>query len=252
MTHYDTHRFFLFRQLLSAFVVLSCVWFTVPTSHVAAISSSNFQIDEDFIGGGGTIDSSSPNYKAQDSIGATAAGDGRSTNYRAQSGATTTNDPMLEFSVSTSSVSLGSLLTSQTATGTASFSVRNYTSNGYIVQLVGNTPTSGSHSLAAMSTTSASSAGTEQFGVNVVANTAPATFGANPQQVPDSSFSSGAAASGYNVANNFKYVSGDVIAQATETSGQTTYTISYIANISFSTPGGQYTATQSLVCTGTY
>jgi hypothetical protein len=159
---------------------------------------------------------------------------------------------MLEFSVSTSSVSLGTLLTSQTGTGTASFSVRNYTSNGYIVQLIGGTPTNGSHSLTPLSTASASSAGTEQFGVNTVANTAPVTFGADPQQVPDGSFSFGAAASGYNVANNFKYISGDVIAQAAESSGQTTYTISYIANISSSTPTGQYTTAQSLVCTGTY
>src|SRR5688500_5341986 len=100
--------------------------FAVPSF---AIGSSNYTIDEDFIGGGGTIDSSSPGYSSQDSIGSTAVGDASSANNRTQSGATTTNDPMLEFSVSTTSVNLGSLTTALAATGTAQFSVRNYTSS---------------------------------------------------------------------------------------------------------------------------
>lgn len=240
------------RQWLLFAVLLSAVMAALATP-AEALTSNNYKIEEDFVGGGGSIDSSSSNYKSQDSIGATAVGDGATTSgTQTQSGATTTNDPTLEFSVSTSSISLGALMPSQTATATATFSVRNYTSYGYIVQVVGTPPKITGHTLSAPSSPTASATSTEQFGINLAANTAPTTFGAAPQQVPDSSFSFGAAATGYNTANQYKYGSGDTIASAAKSSGQTTYTISYIANVSNGTPQGQYSTSHQLVCTGTY
>lgn len=221
-------------------------------SSVLALSSPNYSIDEDFVGGGGTADSSSPSFSARDSIGGTAVGDGESANHGAQSGATTDGDPMLEFSVNSSSVALGALLTSLTRTATSTFSVRNYTSHGYVVQVVGAPPTNGSHPLTNMATAGSSVQGTEQFGINLVANTSPSAFGANPVQLPDSSISFGVAASGYNTANNYRYNSGDVIASASESSGRTDYTVSYIANRSNTTPGGSYAGQQTFICTGTY
>jgi hypothetical protein len=217
-----------------------------------ALSSPNYSIDEDFIGGGGVSESSSPSYFSQDTIGGVAVGDGAGSAYKTQSGATTTSDPMLEFSVSTTNVALGALMTSLTRTGTANFSVRNYTSSGYIVQAIGAPPSNGVHTLAGMPVAAASSLGVEQFGMNLVANTSPATFGANPLQVPSVDFSYGSAGAGYDTANQYRYVSGDTIAVATQSSGRADYTVSYIANISSTTPGGVYTGTQTLVCTGTY
>lgn len=219
---------------------------------VVALSSPNYSIDEDFVGGGGTVNSSSPSFSARDSIGAPVAGDSESTNNKTQSGATTDGDPMLEFSVNSSSVALGSLLPSLTRTATSTFSVRNYTSHGYVVQVVGSPPSNGSHSLTNMATAAASAPGTEQFGINLVANTSPSAFGANPVQVPTSGYSFGVAASGYNTANNYRYNSGDVVASAPKSSGQTDYTVSYIANSSTKTPAGSYSGTQTFICTGTY
>lgn len=234
-------------------MVLFAAAMTALATPAQAINSNSYQIDEDFVGGGGSIDSSSSNYRSQDSIGATAVGDaGTTTGTKTQSGATTTNDPTLEFSVSTSSISLGNLLPSQAATATASFSVRNYTSYGYIVQVLGTPPKITSHTLSAPSSPTAAAAGTEQFGINLAANTSPTTLGSAPQQVPDASYSFGAAVTGYNTANQYKYVSGDTIASAPKSSGQTTYTISYIANISTNTPQGQYSTSHQLICTGTY
>lgn len=224
----------------------------LPPSTGSAQSSTNYQIQEDFVGGGGSSQSSSTNYNAQDSIGAPAVDNGTGTNYQAQAGATTTAEPTLTFSVNTASVSLGSLSTSITRTGTATFNVLNYTSYGYIVQIIGNTPSNGAHNLTNLSSPTAPATNTEQFGINLVANTNPITYGANPTQVPDSSFSFGAAASGYDTANAYKYVSGNTIATATKSSGQTNYTISYIANISNNAPGGSYSGNQVIVCTGTY
>lgn len=224
----------------------------VVASPVQGISSPNFVIEEDFVGGGGTANSASPGYSARDSIGSAAVGDGKSANNTTQSGATTDPDPMLEFGVTSASVSLGALITSLPRTGTANFSVRNYTSAGYVVQVLGTPPKSGSYTLAGMTSGGASVAGTEQFGINLVANTSPVAFGANPVQTPDTATSFGVAASGYNTPNSFRYNSGDVIASAPKSSGQTDYTISYLANISNNTPAGSYSSQQVLVCTGTY
>lgn len=224
----------------------------VYAQNAGAISSGNYQIHEDFIGGGGRPDSSSSNYRASDTLGGAAGvGGAAGTVFGSQTGAQTPSEPTLSFAVDTASVSLGSLSTSLTRTGTASFSVLNYTSYGYIVQIIGSPPDNGGHALSGMASVAGSSVGTEQFGINLVANTSPVTFGANPLQVP-SNVGFGVAAGGYNTANQYKYVPGDTIASAPKSSGQTTYTISYIANIANETPGGSYSGNQTLVVTGTY
>lgn len=153
--------------------------------------------------------------------------------------------------MNTSSLNFGSLSTSVATTATATFSVLNYTSYGYVVQIVGNTPSSGGHNLTAMAANAASSPGTEQFGINLVDNSSP-NVGADPAQVPNSSFSYGEAASNYDTANSFRYVNGETIALAPESSGQTDYTISYLVNVATTTAGGTYTGSQTIVCTGTY
>jgi hypothetical protein len=148
---------------------------------------------------------------------------------------------------------------SSASTTTATFSVESYLASGYIVQTIGNPPASNGvtpHTLSALTSGGTSSPGTEQFGINLVANTigcgAPANVGANPVQVPDSTFSFGAAAAGYNTCGSFKYNNGDTIAISSKSSGETDYTISYLFNINHSTPDGQYTFRQSIVATATF
>ncbi len=254
MNYNDGMSINIFTKILRIVVVFvfSVVVYGMQPLALMAASSSSFQIQEDFFGAGGVIDSSSASYQSQDSIGAVGVGDAAGTAYQTQSGYTTTNDPNLSFIVNTSSVSLGTLTTGSTATGTATFSVLNYTSYGYIVQVIGNSPNNGAHNLTALSSPTASAAGTEQFGINLAANTSPTTFGAAPVQVPSSSFSYGTAATGYNTTNQYKYVSGNTIANATKTSGRTDFTISYIANIAIATPGGSYSGSQTFIVVGTY
>lgn len=220
-------------------------------------SSTNYQIQEDFVGPGGDINSSSPNYSSIGSIGDIAIGEsapptGGPEQFRTISGYNTTNDPALTFVVNTSSLNFGSLSTSTATTANSTFSVYNYLSSGYVVYSVGTPPSTGGHTLNAMSSTAASSVGTEQFGINLVANTSPSAFGANPVQVPSSNFSYGSAATNYNTANLYRYVNGESIATATKSSGQTNFTISYIVNVAITTPGGMYSGVQELVCVGTY
>jgi hypothetical protein len=198
------------------------------------------------------VQENSANYKVGESIGDTGVGNSKSTNLQLNSGYTTTSEPTLTFIVSTSAVPLGILSIASTNTGTANFSVKNYTSNGYIVQTLGTPLKTGSYTMSTPSTAANSVAGTEQFGMNVVANTSPSTFGSLPVQVPSGTFSFGTAASNYNTTNKYAYNNGDTIAQSVKSSGETDYTISYIANAAPLTPSGVYSMNQTLVCTGTY
>ena len=236
-------------RLLLVVISVAALCAPVPST---AISSNNYSITEDFIGGGGAVDASSDHYSAQDSMGDNIAGESNGTAFSAAAGLHSSQEPRMDFSVDADTVALGSLSTSVTRTGTATFSVLNYTSYGYNVYIIGDPPNNGAHTLTAMTTAAAASTNTEQFGINLAANTAPATFGAAPQQIPDTTFSFGAAASGYNTTNLYKFVPGDIIATAPKSSGKTTYTISYIANIGFGTPGGSYSSSQTLVAVGTY
>lgn len=211
--------------------------------------STNYKLNESVIGAGGLNQSSSASYVGRDSIGSLGVGTSASSSYQVQAGSTTTNDPSLSVAVGGASVNFTSFSASTPTTATATFSILNYTSYGYIVQLVGNPPSNGSTTINAMTTTGPSVAGTSQFGVNLVANTSPVSVGANPNT---GQFGFGSASANYGTSNQYRYVSGETIAQSTKSSGVTTYTITYLVNVAPLTPGGIYTSNQTLIITGTY
>lgn len=221
-----------------------------PHARAQQAQSTTYQVNEVFFGSGGSLESCSGAYCAKQSAGELTVGNTKSNAYQAQAGFNTNREESLELTIVTPAVDLGALDIAQPKTATAQFSVRSYLSSGYAVQTVGAPPTYNSRTLASMSG-SASAPGTEQFGLNLVANTSPSA-GANPSQDPDASFSFGQAATGYNTANTFRYQSGDIIASSSSSSGKTLYTITYIANTASTTPAGYYTMQQSLVATATY
>ncbi len=233
-----------------------------------SMTSNNFSINESEVGASGDFSSASGHFKFSPSTddGGSTLGDnfvGNSSSFNFQSGAgfNTTAQPNLTFIVNTPTVSLGNLSTSLASLATATFSVSNYTSYGYVVQVVGSPPSNSGHSLAALTSDTASATSQEQFGINVVRNTS-AAIGADPTQVPGSTFSYGVAGDGstgtfgttrpYTISDKWRYNSGETIASAPKTSGETDYTLTFLANISTLTPGGKYTGNISLVATGTY
>jgi hypothetical protein len=211
--------------------------------------STNYHFSESTLGAGGLNEENSANYKAGEFIGDLAVGNSASTNFQIYSGYDTTADPSLSFIVDTGSINFGSFSPTVASTTTSTFRVIDYTSYGYIVQIYGSPPTNGSHTITPMASTNPSMVGTEQFGINLVANISPASFGADPD---NGAFGFGQAATNYNTANNFRYVNGETIATGPKSSGETVYTISYIVNVSSITPGGVYTSPQQLICIGTY
>lgn len=219
------------------------------TSFADPLKSTDYQFVESTLGDIGTADTQSTNYKAASSAGILGFGNSADATMQINAGGTTTNDPALSFAVDSPNVNFGNFSPGATAVATSTFQVSDYTSFGYIVQLFGNPPSNGSHTITAMPSVGSSVAGTEQFGINLVANTSPVSFGANPNH---GQFGFGSAATNYNTSNQYRYVNGDTVAQAPESSGETLYTISYIVNVSSLTPGGQYSNNQTILCTGTY
>lgn len=230
-------------------VALIGVSIIAPLTYALDPKSSNFQFDETSIGTGGLYGASSTNYQANSSTGDIAIGNSGSGNFQVDSGTKTQRDPTLSFSVNSGAIQFGQLTPTQTLTGTSTFSVSNYTSYGYVVQVAGPTPSTGIYSIDNMDVAATPQTGIEQFGINLVANTAPVSFGSNPD---NGQFGYGSVMPDYATANKFRYVDGEIIAQSPKSSGVTNYTISYIINVSPLTAGGQYNSNQVLIVTGTY
>jgi hypothetical protein len=287
-------------KLLSTLFVL---FFLMPIQAYATVSptytSPNYSADQVFFGTGGSLNQSSPNYSAQVTVGETGVGNFVGSAYQAYSGFNTTADPFLQIELTCSNLNLGVLNTAVVTTGTACFFVRAWDAHGYVVQTDGNPPQNGSHTFCTRASYTSpctqppltSSPGTEQFGMNLVADTTgnlsnasdtcpvssnpiqatvkpsfsiPSTiscptgysiFPSAPSSCPPTTSSYiayGCAYGNYATANNYYYNNGDIIAESNQSTGATIYTMSYIFNISSSTPGGQYTFNQSLVATTTY
>lgn len=228
---------------------LGFAWFSMPMATAVISSSPNYQLEEDSIGTSGLLDSQSSNFRISEATGDLGIGRSSSSNFQVEAGSKTTADPSLSFSVDASGTDFGIFSPSSTSATTLTFTVKNYTTYGYIVQIYGDPPTYDSHTITPMGTTGTAQPGIEQFGINLVANTSPTTIGAD---IDNGDFGEGTVEADYATANNYRYVSGDTIASASGDSGETTYTVTFIANVSPLTPGGQYRISQTLIAIGTY
>ena len=247
------------KQTTLAATLIAFAFIAVPLAAFAAQSqSSTYQVNEVFFGTGGELNSCSGSYCAKQSAGETTVGNPKGTAYQTQAGFNTDRQPSLEMTVTAATINLGVLNSGTTATATSTFNVKSYLSSGYSVITASDPPSNSGYTLNGLTSPTASNSSVEQFGINVVRNQttcptpAPANFGADPVQVPSSTFSYGTAAAGYNTCGLFKYVKGDTIASSSQSSGETDYTISYIINISALTRGGAYSMNHVLVAVATF
>jgi hypothetical protein len=230
-------------------LLVCCIDGCIATVGAESLQSQNYSIDESSVGVSNLNLSNSNSYQATTATGSLSIGDATSSSYQVETGTKTTPYPTLSFSIPGGNVNFGNFSSTGPTVTTETFSVLNYTSYGYVVQIVGNPPTSDTHTIQAMTETGPSQIGIEQFGINLVANTSPSNFGSNPD---NSQFGFGSIAGNYSTSNQFRFVSGETIALAPRSSGLTNYTISYLVNVSALTPGGQYSCNQVLIATGTY
>ena len=233
---------------LSAMLVMAS--FLSPKVFAVTSTSPNFQLDESSIGTGGLLNSESDSFRIFESTGDLGVGESSSTNFNIQAGSQTSPDPVLSVSVDNFDVDFTTFSPTEASTGEATFTVRNYTSWGYVVQIFGQPPKNDAYEIAAIDDVpTASQIGLEQFGINLVANTDPESIGANPD---NGDFGFGQAELNFDESDKYYYTSGSIIASAPRSSGETQYTISYLVNVAGLTPGGQYSSNQTIVVTGTY
>lgn len=157
-----------------------------------------------------------------------------------------TVNPTLTFTVDSTTCNLGTLSTSAPSSCFHTMTAASNATSGYTISYIASaTLTSGVNTIAAMSGTT-SSAGTPQFGFNLVDNGTPNVGAA-------ASGGSGAAVAPYATADNFTFnASGATVANTTAPSLLTTFTVAYMANISATTQAGLYTKTQTYNITASY
>ena len=159
-----------------------------------------------------------------------------------------------------------------TATATSQMAASTNAGNGYVITVNGSTLMSGTtNSVTAMSTAGLPITGASQFGLNLKANDTTYFATATGQEIsplPAAStglvYYRGEAINGYDVMNQFKFNSGDAVANSgydllgpapggtPQGSDAQIYTVTYIANVPGSLPAGDYSTTLTYICTPTY
>jgi hypothetical protein len=111
---------------------------------------------------------------------------------------------------------------------------------GYTMWVLGGTMTSGNNTIPAMAG-GLSQKGVSQFGINLMANTAPIVG----QDVVGPGVAT--ISPGYDTQNQFRYQSGDSLVTAPTPADFNKFTVSYIVNVASGQPGGVYATTLTYI-----
>lgn len=142
---------------------------------------------------------------------------------------------------------LGNLSPDETLFAQSQMGIGTNASSGFAVAAYGTPMAAGTHIIDPLPVPSPSKKGTNQFGINLVANTDP-VVGADP----DGPFLNAVTMTDYGIPNRFKYINGDRLAYAPNVSLVRRFTTSYIVNVSPSLPAGVYATTITYICTGLF
>lgn len=142
---------------------------------------------------------------------------------------------------------MGTLSPTTTLTTQSQMSVGTNATGGFAITTYGSPPTAGNSVIATPAVPTESRPGTNQFGINLVENDAPAV-GLNPEGAWLNAEPTG----DYSVPNKYKYESGDVVATSSSVSLMKKFTVSYIFNASNDLRAGVYTTTITYVASGRF
>ncbi|MGH7234195.1 MAG: hypothetical protein ACREF7_01995 [Candidatus Saccharimonadales bacterium] len=143
-------------------------------------------------------------------------------------------------------LNFGNLTPAATSSSESQMLIATNAKNGYTIQANGNSMTSGNNVILPLSTASLAKPGTNQFGLNLVANSQP-SIGGNVQGP-----GTGSPVLSYSQPNIFKYTNGDVVASSSVASDLREYTVSYIIDINSSQPPGYYATTLTYIGMGNF
>jgi len=146
-----------------------------------------------------------------------------------------------------------------TATSSSQMAASTNAGAGYVISVNGPTLTSGSNTIAPMSAMAFGVHGVSQFGLNLKANTALTSttpVGIEAAPIANATNYRGQAATNYDTVDEFKFTSGDVVANSANGGAGGTdaqiYTVSYMVNVPGSQPAGTYVTTLTYICTPTF
>lgn len=143
-------------------------------------------------------------------------------------------------------INFGELSSTRPSFGTSQVLSASNAKDGYNVTLDGITMTSGNNEITALIAADASRPGTPQFGMNLRANASPS--GGSEPDGPGV----GAPLPGYNTANFFKFVAGDIVISTDKPDEMRRYTASYLVNVPRTQPAGVYVSTVTYICLGNF
>ncbi len=120
-------------------------------------------------------------------------------------------------------------------------------SGGFVITANGSSLSAGTNVIDSPSTPTESVQGTNQFGINLVANNAP-SVGSDPE----GEWANAIPSPDYSIPNRYKYASGDVVAYSPNVSLMKKFTVSYIVNSSESLRAGVYSTTITYIASGRF
>ena len=142
---------------------------------------------------------------------------------------------------------MGSLSKDNTLTAQSQFAVGTNATAGFVVTANGGSLTSGTSIIDGSTVPSQSKLGSNQFGINLVANTQ-----LSVGHDPEGTWMNALPTTDYAQPNLYKYVSGDAIASSPNVSLIKKFTVSYIVNVNPSLKAGVYTTTINYIASGRF
>lgn len=142
---------------------------------------------------------------------------------------------------------MGDLSPTSTLTAQSQMGVGTNATGGFAITANGDPPSAGTNSIAPLTEPTESIPGQNQFGINLVENTAPAV-GKNPE----GDWANALPSLDYATPDKYKYVSGDLIAYSPNVSLMKIFTVSYIVNASETLRAGVYSTTITYIASGRF
>lgn len=142
---------------------------------------------------------------------------------------------------------MGQLNSKSTLTAQSQMAVGTNATAGFAITANGTPMAAGTSVIDSPTTPTESKVGTNQFGLNLVANNAPGV-GADPE----GAFANALPSPDYSVPNRYKYVPGDVVAFSPNVSLMKKFTVSYILNSSENLRAGVYSTTITYIASGRF
>ena len=142
---------------------------------------------------------------------------------------------------------LGLMSTKETLTTQSQMAVGTNATGGFAITVHGTPMSAGIYTMDSPQVPTESIPGQSQFGINLVENTTP-NIGKNPE----GDWANALVGPGYDQADKFKFVSGDVVAYSPNVSLMKKYTVSYMLNAASNLRPGVYSTTLTYIASGRF